>query len=216
MSELARRGWYSHVEGIDLAGKSTQMRLAREYADANGIPFLQVREPGETELGLELRNQVLHNRGNLLSPRTELFMYMADRSHTLDTVVLPALEQGVSVSHDRAYTSSVAYQSAGGGIAREHVFMLVEQLFPKIYVQPDALAIISISKETYRKRRQAKQESFGLDKIEERDFEYFERVIDEFNRLGEELPHATIVDGEMNPDEVFNVMRPLIFGPEHA
>ena len=216
MAERSNQGWYSHVEGIDLAGKSTQMRMAREYAEANGIPYLQVREPGETELGVELRHQILTNRAHNLSARTEAFMYMADRSHTLDTIVLPALEKGITVTHDRAYNSTVAYQAAAGGVSKEAIMSMMNTMFPKRYVEPDAIAVLAISKETYRLRRAEKADTLGLDKIEERDMVYFDKVIDEFERIAIEHPSAVRVDGEMTPEEVFAVIRPLIFGPEHA
>lgn len=216
MAEQHTRGWHSHIEGMDMAGKTTQLQLAGEYAAANGIPFEIKREPGQTQLGVELRNQILHNRGTMLSARTELLMYMADRSHTIDTETLPLLEAGVTVAHDRGPRSSEAYQGAAGGVSAETVRSLHERIFPSWYINPDAIAVLAISKETYRRRRLEKDDIIGLDKIEERGFDYAYRVIDEFERIAKEHPSATRVDGEMKPDEVFTVIRPLIFGPEHA
>jgi dTMP kinase len=209
-------GWHSHVEGLDMSGKSTQERLAKEYAEANGIPFLTVMEPGGTPLGQEFRNILLHNRAHSLGAVTENFVYMADRNHTLETVTRPALEQGIAVSHIRARWSAGAYQGAGGGVAVELINQLHELAMPRWYNMPDAIAVLALSKQGYIKRRQLKAEAEGLDKIEERTLGYFLRVGEEYEKLAEDHPRATRVDAEMNPEEVFEVMRPLMFGPDHA
>ena len=55
MSERNGKGRYVRIEGPDGSGKSTQIELARQYAKEHGLKFLHVREPGGSELGLEIR-----------------------------------------------------------------------------------------------------------------------------------------------------------------
>jgi dTMP kinase len=63
-------------------------------------------------LGLELREIVLHRRGDI-APRAEALIYAADRAHNIATKVRPAIESGEIVIQDRYLDSSVAYQGAG-------------------------------------------------------------------------------------------------------
>ena len=106
------RGLFLTFEGGDGSGKSTQMGALTEWLEQQGRTVVQSREPGGTDLGLELREIVLHRRG-FIAPRAEALLYAADRAHHIATVVRPALERGDVVIQDRYLDSSVAYQGAG-------------------------------------------------------------------------------------------------------
>jgi len=105
-------GLFITFEGGDGSGKSTQSALLTEWLQAAGHPVVVTREPGGTDLGLELREMVLHRRGEI-APRAEALIYAADRAHHIATKVRPALERGDIVVQDRYLDSSVAYQGAG-------------------------------------------------------------------------------------------------------
>jgi len=105
-------GVFITFEGGDGSGKSTQARLLVDWLQSTGRTVTQTREPGGTELGLELREIVLHRRGDI-APRAEALIYAADRAHHIATKVRPAIERGEVVIQDRYLDSSVAYQGAG-------------------------------------------------------------------------------------------------------
>ena len=105
-------GRFITLEGGDGSGKSTQLALLVQWLEASGHTVVVSREPGGTELGLELRDIVLHRRGEI-APRAEALIYAADRAHNIATKVRPALERGDIVVQDRYLDSSVAYQGAG-------------------------------------------------------------------------------------------------------
>ena len=113
-------GLFITFEGGDGSGKSTQSRLLTEYLVAQGRTVVDSREPGGTELGLELRQIVLHRRGHI-APRAEALIYAADRAHNIATKVRPAIEAGSIVVQDRYLDSSVAYQGAGRILEAEEV-----------------------------------------------------------------------------------------------
>ncbi|MGV8972800.1 MAG: dTMP kinase, partial [Rhodoglobus sp.] len=104
-------GLFITLEGGDGSGKSTQSRILVEWLEQAGRTVVVSREPGGTDLGLELREIVLHRRGEI-APRAEALIYAADRAHNIATKVRPALEQGDIVVQDRYLDSSVAYQGA--------------------------------------------------------------------------------------------------------
>jgi dTMP kinase len=100
------------LEGGDGAGKSTQAALLEDYLRDRGETVLRTREPGGSELGLELRDIILHRRGHI-APRAEALIYAADRAHHISTVVRPALDRGEVVVQDRDLDYKVAEQGAG-------------------------------------------------------------------------------------------------------
>lgn len=105
-------GLFITLEGGDGSGKTTQMGALTAWLQQQGRTVVQSREPGGTDLGVEVREIVLHSRGEV-SPRAEALLYAADRAHHVATVVRPALERGDVVIQDRYLDSSVAYQGAG-------------------------------------------------------------------------------------------------------
>ncbi len=103
------------LEGIDGSGKSTQAKLLAEYIQKElKKQVLVVREPGGTELGEKLRSILLDSSEDL-APETEMFLFMAARSHLARTRILPALNQGQVVLSDRFIWSSAVYQGIVAG-----------------------------------------------------------------------------------------------------
>lgn len=134
------RGLFITFEGGDGSGKSTQSAILVDRLRADGHTVVESREPGGTDLGLELRQLVLHRRGEM-APRAEALIYAADRAHNIATKVRPALERGDIVVQDRYLDSSVAYQGAGRVLGADEVRELslwaTEGLLPDLTVLLD-------------------------------------------------------------------------------
>lgn len=180
------RGRYIVWEGSDGAGKSTQMKLALAESARRGIETLAVREPGYTQLGQELR-------GILLTPRseeeefdaeTEALIYLADRSHLYRRIVAPALERGIDVHSDRNWWSSIAYQAAAGGVDVEKLIATTKLMMPERYIEPDIGLVLQLTTEERKRRKLAEaiRSGIGLDRIEQRHDDYFERVDQGYER----------------------------------
>lgn len=134
------RGLFITFEGGDGSGKSTQSAILIDWLRSTGHTVVESREPGGTDLGLELRELVLHRRGEM-APRAEALIYAADRAHNIATKVRPALERGEVVVQDRYLDSSVAYQGAGRVLGADEVRDLslwaTEGLLPDLTVLLD-------------------------------------------------------------------------------
>ncbi len=103
-------------EGIEGAGKSTQLRLAAAALRARGVRVVETREPGGTAIGRELRRMLMHVPEAVPAPLTELLLYLADRAQHLSEVVLPAVNGGAVVLSDRFSASTIAYQGYARGL----------------------------------------------------------------------------------------------------
>ncbi len=129
-------GLFISFEGVDGAGKTTQVQRAHDYLQECGLRSLITREPGGTPVGLTIRELVLHglaafpsvavtggtdvvDASDDLAPRTEALLYAADRAEHVAQVVRPALERGDIVLCDRYLDSSVAYQAGGRDLSAD-------------------------------------------------------------------------------------------------
>jgi len=107
---LGDRGCLIAFEGIEGAGKSTQMQLVGAVLRARGIAVVETREPGGTQLGAEMRRILMHLPDATPTPMAELLLYLADRAQHLAEVIRPALARGDVVLTDRFSASTIAYQ----------------------------------------------------------------------------------------------------------
>ncbi|MFQ5667195.1 MAG: dTMP kinase [Candidatus Binatia bacterium] len=109
---MPERGCVIAFEGVEGAGKSTQLRLAAAALRKRGVPVVETREPGGTAIGMELR-RILMRLHAPPAPLTELLLYLADRAQHVAEVITPALAKGQLVLTDRFSASTLAYQGAG-------------------------------------------------------------------------------------------------------
>ncbi len=115
-------GLFISFEGVDGAGKTTQVNLLADYLRTLGREVVVTREPGGTALGTQIRAMLLTaNLGEEISPRTEALLFAADRAQHVSEVVRPALERGAIVITDRYLDSSLAYQSGGRELTADDI-----------------------------------------------------------------------------------------------
>lgn len=202
-------GKYVRIEGVDGAGKSSLVEMAKQYNDEHGLDVVFTREPGGTPLGQEFREILLNDTRFDLGPEVEFLTYLADRRHLWDTVISPALEAGKTVASDRGI-ESVEYQIARKSITRDVAMGVSKLILPERYMQPDVLALISISKETRLARLALKHQLESPDKLEARSLEYFNEVHDRYIGM-ESLPYARTIQNEGDVNIAFDALKKIIF-----
>lgn len=115
-------GLFISFEGVDGAGKTTQVNLLADHLRALGREVVVTREPGGTALGTQIRAMLLTaNPDEEISPRTEALLFAADRAQHVSEVIRPALERGAVVITDRYFDSSLAYQSGGRELTADDI-----------------------------------------------------------------------------------------------
>lgn len=119
-----RQGTFITLEGIEGAGKSTQMATALNVLKNHGKKVLSTREPGGTPLGEALRSLLLKNTALDIHKEAELLLMFAARAQHLKQVIQPALQRGYWVVCDRFTDASYAYQGGGRGIDVERIRLL--------------------------------------------------------------------------------------------
>jgi dTMP kinase len=111
-------------DGVDGAGKSTQIRLLADALRAAGRDVATCRDPGSTALGERLREILLNHHGTPIHRRSEMLLYMAARAQLVEEVIRPALAAGKTVISDRYLLANVVYQAHAGGLDVDEVWQV--------------------------------------------------------------------------------------------
>lgn len=197
------------IEGLDGSGKSTQIRLLREWlASRTREPVLLVREPGGTALGESLRALLLATEEGPLTPETELFLFMAARADLCRRRLAPALARGEIVLADRFLWSSVVYQGYAGGLDPEEVLRIGRVAVGGL--EPDLTIILDVPPETGEGRRSG----VSPDRMEAKGLEFQARVRSGYLDLARRHPdRVAIIDGEGEPETVHERILAVLPAP---
>lgn len=165
-----RNGLFIVFEGGEGSGKSTQARLLSKALCALGIHNHLTREPGDTELGADLREILLKRDRPRLTPKAEAFLFAADRAEHVEKLVRPALDRGDVVICDRYIPSSLAYQAYGGNLPAKNVLDISDWASGSLY--PDIVFLLDIPVVEGLKRAKGVEHTA----FEDREIEFHERV----------------------------------------
>lgn len=119
-----KKGLFITFEGIDGAGKTTQIEYTKNFLLSNGYQVALTQEPGALDLGKKIRNILLDDK-NHISKKAELFLFLADRAQHVEFFIKQEIEKGKIVLCDRYIDSTIAYQ----GYGRENKNNLDELIF---------------------------------------------------------------------------------------
>lgn len=196
-------GLFITLEGGDGSGKTTQAALLGTWLGEQGRRVVRTREPGGTDLGLELRQIVLHRRGHI-APRAEALLYAADRAHHVETLVRPALDRGDVVLQDRYVDSSVAYQGAGRVLGGDEVREL--SAWATGGLTPDLTVLLDLDPQVGRSRLDAAEKSY--DRLESEAAAFHGRVRDAYLEIARAEPERfLVVDATLPVDDVASAVR---------
>jgi dTMP kinase len=180
-------------EGVEGAGKSTQLELLRQALEGRrGDPpvdrsreVVVTREPGGTPAGERVRALLLDPEVEL-HPRAEALLFAAARAELVERVIRPALERGAVVLCDRYLDSSLAYQGGARGLGRGPV----EQVnrFATGGLLPDLVVLLDLDPAAGLRRR-----ARDPDRIEAQDLDFHRRVRDAFLDLAADDPERFAV-----------------------
>jgi dTMP kinase len=193
-------------EGGDGAGKTTQASLLERWLAGQGRRVVRTREPGGTEVGVRIRDIVLHHRGHI-DARAEALLYAADRAHHIATHVRPAVARGDVVIQDRYLDSSVAYQGAGRILDADDVRAL--SLWATDGLLPDLTVLLDLDPAAARRRLDADDKPF--DRLEAEKEDFHARVRAGFLALADAEPRRFLVlDAETAPDDLAALVREAV------
>jgi dTMP kinase len=201
------RGRFITFEGVEGAGKSTQIARAASHLRARGIEPLVTREPGGTPLAEKLRALVLDPEHAPVGATAELLLMFAARASHVDEVVRPALAAGRCVLCDRFTDATEAYQGGGRGMDPGWIRALAGIAHPSL--APDLTVVFDVPAAVANSRLALR--GAGQDRIESEDAAFFERVRAAYHSIAAREPgRVRIVDATRPADEIAATVAALI------
>lgn len=199
-------GKFIVFEGIDGAGKSTQVRLLGKWFRDRGYDVVLTKEPTDTAFGKLIRALVLTGGeegiidGARISHEAEALLFAADRAEHVNKLIKPSLESGKIVISDRYFYSSLAYQWARG--------LDLEWLIDlnRFAVRPDLVILLDLPVKESMKRIRDRSIENEFDRI----FELQKKVRENYLKLAERFPEIKIVNAFEDVETVHSQIVALV------
>ena len=189
------RGKFITFEGIDGAGKTTQIQALQRFLTDRGIEVVRTREPGGTPLGEKIRALLLNDDMNLMA---ETLLFFAARSQHITDVIVPALQRGAWVLSDRFTDATYAYQVGGKGFEAQKVLALeaiVQEGFG-----PDKTVVFDLDPAIAAKRLATTREP---DRFEKENRDFFTRVRNAYlDRAQADPKRFLTLDASLAPEAI--------------
>ncbi|MGH2711670.1 MAG: dTMP kinase [Actinomycetota bacterium] len=196
LRKIEKRGQFIAFEGVEGAGKGTQVKLAKELLEDLGNDVIVTREPGGTALGERVRDSLLDDHEEGMDAHAEALLFAASRAQHVSKVIRPALEEGKIVLCDRYLDSSLAYQGAGRGLGEQDVLSLNVWATQGLF--PDLVFLLHMDPDKSRERILE-----DPDRIESEDHAFHAKVAEAFIRIAEDHPERfVVIDADAPPDVV--------------
>ena len=177
------RGKFITIDGVEGAGKSTQIEFICEYLKVKGVDVILTREPGGTDIGEKIRTLLLSNSTGKMHADTELMLMFAARNEHIQNKIMPALKQGDWVLSDRFTDASYAYQGGGRGLDVSRIAQL-EQWVSQDFT-PDMTLLLDVPVEIGMSRVESRGKK---DRIELEATDFFNRVRQAYIDRSEQFP----------------------------
>jgi dTMP kinase len=191
------KGLFIAFEGGEGCGKSTQARLLYNNLGIRNIAATLTHEPGGTPLGNRIRGILKVKRDFSISPQAELLLFAACRAQLIKDVILPALDDGITVICDRFSGSTLAYQGYGRGLGLE----LIESINRAATdgLEPDLIFLLDLEPESGLDRKH----NTGDDRFEAENISFHRRVRNGYLDLAKHNPGRwKVIDAKQPVDKL--------------
>jgi len=200
---VRRKGLFITVEGVEGAGKSTNIRVIEEFLSEWKLEYILTREPGGTLIAEEIRELLLKHHEEKMDATTELLLIFAARAQHLSTKIRQTLAEGTWVLCDRFTDATYAYQGAGRGLDVKLISQLERLVQDNL--RPDLTVIFDLDPSVGLER--ARQRGH-LDRIESQKLEFFQRVREAYQNIASrEGDRCLLIDASQTRETVRQSLR---------
>ena len=174
-------------EGMDGAGKSTQIERLAQWMQHRGHQVTTCADPGSTDLGLAIREILLRREDIAICSVSEMLLFMTARAQMVHDVIRPALARNEIVICDRFALSTAVYQGFAGNLSVQEIWDVARIATHDL--QPDLTLVFDLPVSELRSRLAG-----SADRMEARTDEYFAQVSLGYQTLAKQLQHTHLVD----------------------
>lgn len=201
-------GLFITIEGVEGAGKTTQIKRLHRYLEESGHTVIVTREPGGTPIGEAVRQILLDPSHASMAPVTELLLYEAARAQHIAALIRPALEEGKAVLCDRFADSTTAYQGAGRALAPADILFLHNLATGGLW--PDLTVVLDLPVRTGLERARNRGR---YDRLEQETLLFHEQVREGFLELARREPdRVKVIDAARPVEDVAAEIRTHVDG----
>ena len=204
-------GKFISIEGVEGAGKSTQVSFIQDYLTSLGKIVVVTREPGGTELSEKIRHLLLEPSSNSMANDTELLLMFASRAEHVSQVINPALHRGDWVLCDRFLDATYAYQGGGRGIERQRIQQIADWTLRGLI--PDLTLLFDLPVELGLERVLERKED--MDRFEQEKIDFFQKIRKSYLKSAKADPNRIkILDASLSiikiQEQLTQLIKPLI------
>ncbi|CAC9437143.1 Thymidylate kinase (EC [uncultured Gammaproteobacteria bacterium] len=201
-----RKGKFITIDGVEGAGKSTQIDFICRYLTDKDINIVLTREPGGSAIGEKIRTLLLSNSTGEIHADTELMLMFAARNEHIQNKIMPALAQGNWVLSDRFSDASYAYQGGGRGLSIARIAQLENWVLQSF--TPDMTLLLDVPVEIGMRRVESRGEK---DRIERESLDFFNRVRDAYIARSKQYPERIkLIDASQSATNTSNQIQEIL------
>jgi dTMP kinase len=206
------RGRFITFEGVEGAGKSTQVTALRDWLEGQDIPVRVTREPGGSPIAERIRNLLLDRDNAGMAGDAELLLMFAARAEHLAKTIRPALDAGIWVLCDRFTDATYAYQGGGRGVAQRRIGLLEDLVQGSL--RPDLTLLFDLPVAAGLARARGRS---APDRFESETARFFEAVRAEYLAIAVREPERVrVIAAQADPATVAALvhaqLRPFLHG----
>ncbi len=199
--------FFLSFEGIEGAGKSTQIIRLKSYLEQKNFRVLVLREPGGTPFGEKMRQAILETKTEI-TPLAEAHLFASSRAQLLSEVILKELAvPNTIIICDRYLDSSLVYQGHSRGLGVAEVLSL-HDAFP-LNLVPHLTFYLRINVDTSVKRQ--KMRNAPKDYFEAKGVDFYKKLVVGYDLVAELFPNRILkLDAEVTLDEMTMVITETV------
>lgn len=187
-------------------GKSTQLKLLREYFDLIGVDAVFTREPGGTEIAEKIREVILDANNKEMKATTELLLYAAARRQHTEELIIPAVKSGKVVVCDRYADSTTAYQGYARDLDKATVRTLNEIAMAGVKI--DVTLFLDLPPEKGFARKGGAD---SKDRLESEQLSFHDKVYEGYCAIADaEKDRVKRIDASKTAEEVFEAIKEVL------
>jgi dTMP kinase len=185
-------------EGADGVGKSTQVKLFKDFLELNGFQVILTREPGGTSFSEKIREIILSENG-ISDKMVEYLLFTAARRHHVETLIKPALLGKKIVICDRFLDSSLVYQGYIGGLNLDKIRNIYRECIGDFF--PDITFLIDLDSENALSRINSRGAT-NKNHYDNQTIASHKQIRDSFITLASSNEKAYIINGNLTQEKV--------------
>lgn len=198
-----QRGKFITFDGIDGAGKTTQIEQLADYLRGQGKTVYVTREPGGTGLSEKIRELLLSTDNNM-HPVTELLLMFAARAEHIEAVLRPKVLAGEWVICSRFTDATLAYQGYARGVDLQKIQTIADVVHGDF--NPDMSLFLDLPVEIAANRRAVRGET--VDRFEAEALTFMQAVKDGYLAIAAKQPNrCQVIDATQSIDSMQAAIR---------